>query len=218
MTGYFVHFFLKPVQQGLIVFQMPAVNVKPVRFHPAGDAPVFFQETLNRFTQATKHVVAKGPAVQLIHNVELLNIQHNGVHIPGGVIFPEPSGIFIEEAPVEQAGHFIILSRGNELLSLGCFFLFFGAKQQQTKEYRRKGCDECDHDGQVISHIILKADLFFLLGMGRQGRINRHVRHKISDFVQYGVQLMVIPMHGEGQGHIHPGSYRRQLVFTELFG
>ena len=218
MTGYFVQFFLKPVQQGLIVFQMPAVNVKPVRFHPAGDAPVFFQETLNRFPQATQHVVAKGPAVQLIHKVELLYIQHNGIHIPGGVIVPEPSGIFIEEAPVEQAGHLIILSRGNELLPLGCFFLFFGAKQQQPKEYRGNGCDERDHNGQVISHVILKADLLLLMGIGCQRRINRRFRHKISDFVQYGVQLMVIPMHGEGQGHIHPGSYRRQLVFTELFG
>ena len=197
---------------------MPAVNVKPVRFHPAGDAPVFFQETLNRFTQAMQHVVAKGPAVQLIHKVELLNIQHNGVHIPGGVIFPEPSGIFIEEAPVKQAGHLIILCRGNELLPLGCFFLFFGTKQQQTKEYRSNGCDERDHNGQIISHVILKADPLLLMGRSCQGRINRRFRHKMTDFVQYGVQLAVIPLQSEGQLHVFSGGNRCQFEFTELVG
>ena len=75
-----VELVLQTVQDSPIVFRMPAVNVETIRSKSARDAAVFVRHCEDLASENAQDVVAELSAVQSVHGMELLDVQHDGVH------------------------------------------------------------------------------------------------------------------------------------------
>ena len=72
--------------------------------------------------QMTQNPVPELPSIQGIDRMELLDIDHDGVHFPVTMIPEDPVSILKKETPVIQSGQPVVLGIGNQLPAFAEFY------------------------------------------------------------------------------------------------
>ena len=97
---------------------MLTVYVKPVCSEPARYSSVLLHESFDAVSEYAQDPVAKLPPVYLIDQMEVIDVQHDGIHRHIRLFRMHTIGILEKVIPVIQPCQLIGLSRTDQLLSL----------------------------------------------------------------------------------------------------
>ena len=112
---------------------MQTVDIKTVRLHAACDSLRFSEEDTDLTTDQPQYAVSEIASVHGIDKMELLYVDHNGIHMHLAVIPKQSSGIFEEKVAGIQAGQSVCLGGGNQFLS---FYEFQNPVDTRQDDFR----------------------------------------------------------------------------------
>ena len=109
---------LEAVQKRAVIRLGQAEDVEAVSLVAAGDALGLSEHGGDLAADAAQHLVAEVAPVHGVDRVELLDVQHDGVHVHLRMVLEHPVAVFHEEVAVVKPGEAVALRGGDQLPAL----------------------------------------------------------------------------------------------------
>ena len=197
---HFLQLVLETVVNAMIIVHMSAEEVESIRTKAPAYAIVLLCNNAQFVTERLEHPVSKVPSVNGIDRMELLDVEHHGIHGHVGLLLTHSVGVLEEVVPVVQPRKGIRLRCRNELLRK-LFRPLAAQQEQRNNEYYGK--DDCQHNTHVVGNEVREGPLGILCDVVRQRRVNRGVGNLVHDLCQYGIQIRVPLFHRKARVQAH---------------
>ena len=166
-------------------------------------------------SQRLQNLVAEGKSLELVDQVELIHIEHKGIHRPGRVLPVDAVGVFLEKGVRVQASQRIKLGCLDQLKALGCHSGRFHAQPHQVQDQRENGNQATKNREEIVPHKISERNLVLQIKIPRQGGVSLRGSHNGRQMLEQRVERSVRLSDGKRKTARSSRRYSNQTVLLK---
>ena len=154
-------------------------------------------------------MVAEGPSVQGVHGMELLDVDHDGVHGRLRVLPEHAVGILEEIIPVVQPCQLVGLRGGDQGLRP---FLRPDAPEQQGQDQKHHRSDHGGKQALVVPDHVGQGFRGVLRDVVGKRRVDGGIGDQADDLCHDGIQLRLPGAHRKAEIQVLPGGEGAKVI------
>ena len=190
---------LKALQQRVVIVLGRAVDIKTVSLKAPADSLRLGQEAPDLLTEGLEHPVAIVPPVKLVDGVKLFDVHDDRVGLAHRIALIQAACVLKEEISVIEPGQGVRLDGGDQLPLLILPPLRPDDAQKQRDDEQRHHRHDDGHTARVVPQEAAEGDALAEIGIGGQGGLHQRRRGETADFVQDGIEAVIVPPDGKGK-------------------